>query len=193
MNGEVFKIADAAAFVAAIDRELAGCTRDHVDMVRKGRLTQAESDYVVGLLRDIRADLIHAFGPLEPGASIEQPGPAVRWRAKVRWINGELERRQSAYPELVVKGRLTDQDAKIGLRLMSTLRRLYWRELFMWEPDPGPALDFLLAIRSRKVASNEDLDRLIPHGRETYRELARKHFAAIELEDAAAQGELVAA
>lgn len=193
MNGEIFSIADAAAFVGAIDDELGAATRDHVELVRKGRLTQVEADYVIELLRDIRSDLCHAFGPLDVGATIERDGPAVRWRAKVRWINNELDRRNETYPEAVRKGRMTEREGKLGIRLIRTLHRLYWRELFMWEPDPGPALEFLLMIRKSKTASAEDIDRAIPHGRQAYRELVRKHMAELEIEDGKTQGELVAA
>jgi hypothetical protein len=191
MNGELFSIADAAAFIGAIDQDLADCAAAHVDQVRKGRLTQHEADYVVGVLRDIRSDLVHAFGPLDVGACLEREEAAVRWRAKVRWINGELEARRSSYPELVAKGRLEERAAKRKLAMLRTLHRLYWRELFMWEPDPGPALEFLLAIRKRKDATADEIDRLIPRGRQIYRELVRKHVAAVELEDGG-QMELVA-
>lgn len=190
MNGELFKIADAAAFVAAIDRELDERARENVLLVRKGRLSQREADYLTELLRDVRSDLAHAFGPLAIGAAIERADPAVRWRAKVKWVAGELAHTDD-YPELVRKGRMTIEDAKRKTRMIATLHRLYWRELFMWEPDTGPALDFLLAIRSRKTATSEEIDRAVPNGREAYRELVRKHVAGLELE-AAKQMELVA-
>jgi hypothetical protein len=190
MNGELFSINDAAAFVAAIDAELDQAARASAALVRKGRLSPAESGYVVGLLRDVRSDLAHAFGPMDPGGCLERPDPAVRWRDKVRWIRQELETRERDYPELVAKGRITPTDMRLKIRMLRTLGRLYWRELFMWEPDPGPALDFLLAIRRSKIPP-EDLDRAIPGGRELYRELVRRHAASLELEESG-QMELVA-
>jgi hypothetical protein len=192
LNGEILNIADATAFVAAIDKELDELARANVERVRKGRLTQAEADYVVGLLRDVRSDLAHAFGPVELGRSIERADPAVRWRDKVRWIGAELEARERDYPERTAKGRMTEADAKIGIRVMKTLRRLYWRELFMWEPEPGPALEWLQRIRRCAPSEIAAVDAAIPDGRRLKRELVRRHMALLELEDGQAQGELAA-
>lgn len=174
MNGEPFSIADAAAFVAAIDAELERTTRENVERVRKGRQSQAESDYVVGLLRDVRSDLTHAFGPLH--VCFERADPVVRWRDKVRWISRELEARNRDYPELVRKGRMTEADARTGIRVIKTLYRLYWRELFMWEPEPGPALEWLTDIRRRVTPD-------APPPPPLYRELVRKHAEQVALED----------
>jgi hypothetical protein len=116
----------------------------------------------------------------------------VRWRAKVRWIDGELEKRRADYPELVAKGRLLEADARIKIKMLATLRRLYWCDLFMWEPEPGPAAEWLEAIRRRKSADVTEIDRAIPLGRATMRELVRRHQAAVEIEEGQAQGRLVA-
>lgn len=192
MNGEPFSIADAAAFIAAIDAELEATTRTNVEAVRKGRLTAQEADYVTALIRDIRSDLVHAFGPLEIGQSFERPDAAVSWHNKNRWIGRELEDRTEQYPELVAKGRLTRQEAAIGIRVMTTLRRLYWKELFMWDPEPGPALDFVRACRRYPPTGfGDSIEKIHGAGRTLYRELVRKHLAAVELEDGA-QGRLVA-
>lgn len=189
MNGEPFSIADAAAFVDAIDAELEATTRANVELVRKGRLTGQEAEYVTALVRDVRSDLVHAFGPLDIGASYERADPAVSWHDKNRWIGRELEQRAADYPELVRKGRMTEAEAKIGLRIMATLRRLYWRELFMWDPEPGPALEWLRATRA--IDRMMGTDEAYPEGRTLYRQLVRKHLAAVELEDGE-QGRLVA-
>lgn len=190
MNGEAFSIRDAAAFVAAIDAELEQLATANVEAVRKGRQTQREADYVVGLIRDIRSDLVHAFGELN-GASYERPDAAVSWPNKIRWIKGELERREEEYPELVRKGRMTQQQARIGIQILATLRRLYWKELFMWDAEGGPALEFQKACRQIPPISPSELEAKHSEGRRIYRELARKHLAAVELEDAE-QGRLVA-
>jgi hypothetical protein len=189
----MFAIADAAAFVAAIDQELADVAAAHVDQVRKGRLSQKEADYVVAVLRDMRSDLAHAFSviPWQSGDSIERPDPAVPWRQKVRWVKLELEQRRADYPELVRKGRLEESVARRKLAMIRTLHRLYWRELFMWEPDPGPALDWLQAIRRCKLGEISAIDARIPDGRRLKRELVRKHMAELELEENG-QMELVA-
>lgn len=189
MNGEAFSIRDAAAFVAAIDQDLEATTAENVELVRKGRLRQEEADYVTGLIRDVRSDLVHAFGPLELGQSYERRDPAVSWQDKNRWIGGELDRREAEFPELVRKGRLAPPDAEQRIRVLRTLRRLYWRELFMWDPEPGPALDWLRATRelNRLMAADDEY----PGGRSLYRQLVRKHAAAVELEEAE-QGRLVA-
>lgn len=192
MNGELFSIADAAAFVGTIDQELADTALEHVDLLRKGRIAEQESQYVVALLRDIRADLAHAFGPLGVGECVERDEPAVRWRDKVRWIKRELEQRRADYPELVAKGRILEASARRKLRMLGTLHRLYWRELFMWEPDPGPALEWLTEIRRNKLGNIEAIDARIPEGRQMKHDLVRKHMAALELEDTEGQGKLVA-
>lgn len=195
MTGEFFSIADAAAFVAEIDCDLNDVMRDHVELVRKGRLTARESDYVVALLRDVRSDLAHAFSalPFERSDSVERPDPAVSWRDKVRWIKLELERRREDYPDAIAKGRILERDAKRRFAMIRTLHRLYWRELFMWEPDPGPALDWLRALRRCTLGEIAALDARIPDGRRLKSELVRAHMAVLDLEDGDAQGELVAA
>lgn len=190
MNGERFSITDAAAFIGAIDAELEATTRANVELVRKGRLTQLEADYVTGLIRDIRSDLIHAFGPLERGGCVERPDAAVSWTNKVRWIKGEHDQRQADYPEAVRKGRMTDAEARLGLRVMTTLRRLYWAELFMWDAEPGPALDFQQACRQIPPIGMAELNARHDEGRKLYRRLIRAHVAAVEIEDG--QGRLVA-
>lgn len=189
MNGAAFSIKHAAAFVAAIDAELEQLTRNNVELVKKGRQTQQEADYVVGLIRDIRSDLVHAFGELPVGGSYERTDPAVAWSNKVRWIKGELELREATYPEAVRKGRMTREQAAIGVRVLATLRRLYWSELFMWDAEAGPALEFQRACRAG--VSPSEIEAKHGEGRRIYRELVSKHAAAVQLEDAE-QGRLVA-
>jgi hypothetical protein len=192
MNGEAWGIGDAAAFVAAIDRELEAAARSNVELVRKGRQTQAESDYVVALLRDVRSDLAHAFGPYSETGGL-RADPAVSWRDKIRWISRELDDRREKYPELVAKGRMTEADAKLGIRTIAALRRLYWNQLFMWEPDAPAAADYLIQLRRRSPASAAELEQLrSSEGARIYRELVRKHLADVELEENGQQRLLVA-
>jgi hypothetical protein len=190
MNGEEWGIADAAAFVAAIDRELEAATRDAIELERKGRQTKAESDYVAALLRDVRSDLAHAFGPI---AGV-RADPAVRWRDKVRWMKRELADRRERYPELVSKGRMTEPDARLKIRTIAALVRLYWNQLFMWEPDAQPAIDYLAELRRTFDAGDTAALRELgsSDGAKIYRELVRKHLADVELESEEAQGRLVA-
>lgn len=188
MSAASFGINDPAAFLAAIDSELEDTTREGVELLRKGRQTQAEADYVTGLIRDIRSDLVHAFGDLPIGANQERAAPAVRWRDKVRWIRREVERREADFPEAIRKGRLTPQEGRVRLKIVTTLYRLYWQDAFMWEPEPGPALDYMNALRSGTAQSEEA--QLI--GRATVREALRLHVAAVDLERNEAQGSLVA-
>lgn len=178
MNGDAWGIADAASFVAAIDKELEGATRENVELVRKGRLTDVEAQYVVDLLRDVRSDLAHAFGPFDPGLGWQRAEPAVSWRSKVRWMKRELDNRRANYPELVNKGRMTEADARLGIRTLAALVRLYWNQLFQWTPDPGPALDYLAELRRGRAVDLKALR--ATEGARLYRELVRKHLADVE-------------
>lgn len=183
MDSNGWGIADAAAFVAAIDRELELATTGSVELVRKGRLTQQESEYVVGLLRDVRSDLAHAFGPFDPDR-VQRQDPAVSWRSKIQWIKRELADRRELYPELVRKCRLTEDEARRGIRVIAALHRLYWQQLFMWVPDEQPAIDYLARIREAKNASSAELEALrSSEGAKIYRELVRKHMAAVDNEE----------
>lgn len=189
MSAEEWGIADAAAFVAAIDRELEAATRESVELERKGRQTKAESDYVAALLRDVRSDLAFAFGPI---AGVRED-PAVRWRDKVRWMKRELGDRRERFPELVTKGRMTEADARLKIRTIAALVRLYWNQLFMWEPDAQPAADYLQTLRRNVNASVAELAKLrASEGAQIYRELVRRHMADVELEGEETQGRLVA-
>jgi hypothetical protein len=194
LNGEEWGVSDAAALVAEIDRDLGERESHYPDQVKKGRISQKEADYLVGLIRDIREDLGFAFAPLGPNeirATWERPNPHVTWRAKVQWINGELEQRRKRFPELVAKGRLSGNDAQRRISAMEQLRRLYWNKLFQWRPPEGPASDYLRALRSAVDAGAETAALRSSEGAKVYRELVRRHMADVELEEGA-QGELAA-
>jgi hypothetical protein len=195
LDGEGWGIADAAALVAEIDRDLADREAHYPDQARKGRIAQEEADYLVGLIGDIRADLLFAFAPLAPGelrGSYERPNPRVTWSAKVKWINGELEHRCKRLPDLVAKGRLTQADADRRIGAIEQLRRLYWNKLFQWQPPEGPAIEYLRALRSAVDARADTSALRSSEGAKIYRELVRRHMAAVEQESGQAQGELVA-
>lgn len=191
MSASYLGVRDAGTFIAAIDAELDRFTREQVDLMRKGRVTQQEVDYVAGLIRDIRSDLVHAFGPLPIGTGIERPQTACSWQDKIRWIKGELDRREEDYPELVRKGRMTKDAAAIGVRVMATLRRIYWNRMFMWDPEPGPALDWIRHLRTNAAKTTAELEAILPGAHAEYLKQARAHLAAIEAEEAG-QGRLVA-
>jgi hypothetical protein len=190
-----WRIADAGAFIAAIDRELGDRQRDHAAKVRKGAMHQAEADHVLALVADIRADLLHYFGPV-PDEEPRQPpreDPLFPWADKVRWIRRERDELEDKSPELVAKGRMTFDDAKRLTAMFGTLHRLYWRGMFMWRPPEGPAADYLrelrgAAVSGRKLAGgrNDGAGALL------YRQLVREHMAQLDAEDSDSQGRLVA-
>lgn len=190
LNGEPWGVRDAAALVAEIDRDLEDRTTHFPEQVRKGRINQQEADYLIGLIRDIRSDLVIEFSPIGSGAESNRP-PRVTWTAKVRWINGELEHRKERLPELIAKGRITANDAQKRISAMEQLRRLYWKGMFQWEPPAGPARDYLAALR-RAIAAGADTSLLFnSEGGRHYRELVRAHAREVELEEQR-QGELAA-
>lgn len=192
MNGEAWSIADAVALVAAIDAELQRAELESAAKVRTGRQTQAEADYVGQLLRDVRADLAHAFGPFDPVHGCQRPSPTVSWQNKVRWMRRELADREASYPELVRGGRLLEADAKAGLRVLRALVKLYWTKLFQWEPEPGPALDYIKRLREVQPETAELASLRASPGAAAYYAQLRELAAAIEAEQAQ-QGDLLAA
>jgi hypothetical protein len=193
LDGQGWGIGDAAALVAEIDRDLTDRQSHYPEQVRKGRISQQEADYLVGLIGDIREDLTFEFAILQPGQIHDphQRKPRVTWRDKIRWIDGELERRRDRLPELVAKGRLTQDDCDKRIRAIEQLRRLYWNRMFMWEAPAGPAREYLEALHSAVLAGADTKLLYSSEGARIYRELVRKHLAAVELETGA-QGELAA-
>jgi hypothetical protein len=176
----------------AIDGELARATAESAELQRKGRRTKEEADYISALLTDIRADLAFGFGPDSSGRGFSRSDPAMSWQNKVRWIRGELEDRRANYPELVAKGRMTKQAAELGIRTVKALARLYWRDMFMWEPEPGPALDYIRAVGTGQFVPGSDARHqlwLSPGGK-AYRDAA---WAQLQLSRPPEQGELLAA
>jgi hypothetical protein len=102
----------------------------------------------------------------------------------------ELADRRERFPEAVSKGRMTEADARLKIRTIAALVRLYWNQLFMWEPDAPAAADYLDRLRRASAAELEELRS--SDGAKIYRELVRKHLADVELESEEAQGRLVA-
>lgn len=189
-------VRDVIALVQEIDRDLADREAQYPSLVAKGRMDRREADARLAISRDIRADLLFAFAPLGDGEIRgERLEPAIAWRSKVRWINGELEERRSRSAELIRKGRLDERIAERAIAALEQLHRLYWARLFMWEPEPASqAAAYLEAIRKlhpnaterRRELFNGELGR-------AYRQTVREHVAAVELEsDPQRQGELAA-
>jgi hypothetical protein len=118
-----WKVEEAAALIAAIDVDLGKREAANAELEKKGRLDPREAEYVGKLIRDIRDDLLFCFSPLKPGEAraFQRPDPLVEWSAKVRWLKGELERRERDYPEWERKGRMTPQEREAGIRLMTEL------------------------------------------------------------------------
>jgi hypothetical protein len=189
MNGECWGVRDAEGLVRAIDAELAKADKDSEELQRKGRRTSEEAKYITALLTDIRADLAFAFGPYDPAIGFTRREPSISWQNKIRWIRLELEERTASYPELVAKGRMTEDAAALGLRTMKALHRLYWRGMFMWEPEPGPALDWIRRLRAAVDAAELEQLRASEAAR-IYREAAASQAA---LAVPAEQGSLLAA
>lgn len=198
LNGEEWGVADAAALVAEIDRDLGERAATYGELVRKGRLDQREADFVAGLVGDIRDDLADAFAPLAAGECRPCcPRTArVTWRDKIRWIDRELADRKATYPELVRKGRLTEADARVRIGAIAHLRRLYWNRMFMWDPPEGPAREYLAALRSAALSGVAGAAARQPisnsEGGKLYRQFVRDHMAELDREADSGQGRMVA-
>jgi hypothetical protein len=197
LDGQSWGISDAAALVAEIDRDLGERQASYPELVRKGRLNAEEGDYLLSVVRDIREDLLFAFAPLGDGEireTWERGDWRVTWANKVRWIDLDLTDCRQRFPELVAKGRLDGNAAQRRIGALEHLRRLYWNNMFQWQPPEGPALDYLKANRAQVLsgAGKEARDALFKsEGAKLYRETVRRHMAAVEAEDAE-QGRLVA-
>lgn len=192
-----WRVADVAAFIAALDRELADRQRLHADKVRKGAMHETEAAHVTGLIQDLRGDLLHYFAPV-PEDELQRPprdDPAFSWTAKVTWIRAEHAELEAKAGELVSKGRMTLDDAQRLRAMFGTLHRLYWRGMFMWTPPEGPAADYLRAIGAEARGGNRGTivgARNDGEGARLYRQLVRDHMAALEAECGDGQGRLVA-
>jgi hypothetical protein len=192
LDGTTWGIADAAALVAGIDRELAVRETAFPELVTKGRVRQEEADWNLGVIRDMRADLLFAFASVEGEirGSWDRPDNSVTWADKVRWIERELEDARRRFPELVAKGRIDAADAQRRTSTLEHLRRLYWNRMFQWRPPEGPGLDYLRSLEALGHAGA----RVKPgsEGQRIYREHVRAHLALVDQESADAQGRLVA-
>ncbi len=192
-NGECWSIVDADAMIAAVDRELQLVADRAAELERKGRQSSAEGAYVRRLLEDVRADMAHAFGPFDRAVGWHRPGQAINWQAKVRWMKGELALRESSYPDLVAKGRMLEADAKAGIRIMRGLVRLYYEGMFQWEPEGGPALEYIRAARACSGDPAKHAELTDTPGQLAYRRQADELYAVIQAEQGKGQGELIAA
>lgn len=197
LDGEGWGVRDAAELVREIDRDLGDRESQYPELVNKGRMDKRDADYRLAVIRDIREDLLFAFAPLGDGQvrlCDIRTAPAIAWRSKVRWINGELEERSSRSEELIRKGRLDPNQAQRSISAMEQLRRLYWDKLFMWEPEPGSQAAAYLEA-TRKLSPNATDRRLELYNGElgrAFRQTVREHMAALELESGERQRELVA-
>lgn len=183
LDGAPFAIADAAAFIAELDNELAERAAAFPAAIAKGRLRQEEADHVTRLIGDIRADLFHAFSTVD--CELTRADPAFTWNAKVTWIRAELDELEEKAPDAVAKGRMTADQARRKLAMFRLLRRLYWREMFMWLPASAAALDYLRDYHGKALAAVGG-PALRAHmespGGQIYRQLVRDHMELIEAE-----------
>jgi hypothetical protein len=194
-TGDNWGIPDAALVIAEIDRELGERELADQALVARGRIDPREAEHRARVIKDLRDDLRFAFAPIPDGEILqwcERLEPAATWDEKVSWINRELELREEHYPALVAKGRLSIDDMKKRIEAIKQLRRLYWEQLFMWQPPEGPARDYLDALRKAATTGARVVTPLRKtEGARLYRELIRRHMETVANEKLQ-QGELAA-
>lgn len=186
----------ADAVVAEIRRELEDMRSTFPDKLAKGRLKQEEADYLEALVAEILADLAVAFGDLPPFSLMVPPEGRYVWADKVRWIRGEIERREANYPMQVDKGRLTREQADGRLFAIRQLYRLYWEKGFAWTPTGAEARAYLKQLyalpRDGSAETREAIARLsASDGASACRAEARAHIAHV-FNELHGQGRLVA-
>lgn len=189
LDGTHMAITDAAAFIAELDLDLAERAARMADAIAKGRLHDSEAEHVTRLIGDIRADLLHAFAPLADGelrGNFNRERPDFTWNNKVTWIRGELAELEANAPDAVAKGRMTSDQAKRRLAAFRLLIRLYWRDMFMWLPPPGPALDYLQDRHGQALAGVGGAklrEHMASIGGKMFRQYVREHMAVLEAEN----------
>ncbi len=135
MCGDCWGIADPVALVAGVDLDLAARKARFEALICKGRMTRPEADHVLGLLAEIRRDLVdRVLAVLPPGASCDPLDPAYSWSDKCRWIRGALAEARADFPEAVAKGRLDPAAAASRTAALAALEDLYWRRAYGWLP-----------------------------------------------------------
>lgn len=191
-----WSIGDANALVREIDAELAEREANYPRLIAKGRMNKHMAEQLLAIVRDIRADLLFAFAPLGGGELRgERIDPAIAWRSKVQWINRELASHRERDEELINKGRLDRAKSQRAIGALEQLRRLYWGQMFMWEPETGSAAEtYLRTLRATDPNAIERMRELRQSElARAFRQTVREHVAAVELEaDSQRQGELVA-
>jgi hypothetical protein len=191
LDGTAWGVADAAMLIATIDVELAEREATDRELLTKGRIDPLEADWRKAVIADIREDLLFAFAPLDAGdirSTWDRSDRRVTWHDKVRWIERELADRRAGYPELVAKGRIEEGEARRRVRALGELRRLYWCQMFQWEPSDPAARDYLAAVRKtvdRRGGEGKLEELRQSDGYRAYREHVRAHMRVLDQEAAA--------
>jgi len=132
------------AIVAELERELENRAKVFPDRVSKGRMTEQEAGYQLAIWREILDNVAECLGaPHWHVQSIRFP-----WRDKVKALERELDYRLRLYPDWIGKGRIDQAAADRNLAIVEATRDLFHRHLFAFIPEPGPALDYVTALRA---------------------------------------------
>lgn len=154
---------ERAWLLAEIDRTLAAAREGAEARIRKGAITRQEADRQIGLLEDVRADLVHWFDMGDRPSVLHFP-----WRAKLEHVDRELDLRRTAWPLHVEKGRITREEASQRIQALERIRALQWECLMGWVPEPG----MVQCWDPRRPDYHDP-------GAARYRQFIRDHLAAV--------------
>lgn len=137
--GAGFTIDQANTMRAELEREIDQRVKFYPGMIAKQRLTQAEADSRIAIMREMLTDLGRALHP-DPRQRRELPlaDRAFSWREKIGELERELTMRRKVYPARVAKARMTQAEMDSRIETLQLVHDLYWRRQHCWEPD-GPA------------------------------------------------------
>ncbi|MBT0666996.1 hypothetical protein HT136_01270 [Novosphingobium profundi] len=119
-------------------REIATRKVNLFALVTKGRITREEADYEQDVMNAILEDAERfrkALAPVDQGKPMINPLRVERaegssqhdytWHQRRAALTRELEYRQRLYPEMIRKGRLTQDQANLYTRRLTAMRGLY--------------------------------------------------------------------
>lgn len=134
-EGWTFTLDQVRGMIAELEREIEQRRQHYPERVRKGDMLEADADYRIGIIAEIRADMNVAFHakPWTVPTGLNLVDPQFPWAAKVKELERMIAQRERHYPDKIRKGELLEADAKAQLAALGQVHRLYHRLLFGYE------------------------------------------------------------